>query len=228
MSLLSLRILGLALMLFEIDDVSVVRQNKTILDGISVQIKPASSYAIMGSSGAGKTTLLKLFNLMTIPTSGTICYKGKDIFQYPLINYRRTIPVVFQEPALFEGTVEHNLLMPYTLKHWKQEKPSQSQLERILSLCQLNLNILHENSRVLSGGEKQRVAITRALLLKPEVLLLDEPTSALDVKTAIRIIHGILALDPKVTLIIVTHSIEILDNIDNKILIENGRITDRQ
>ena len=211
-------------MMFEIENVSVVRQGKMILEQISIQIHRDSSYAVVGPSGAGKTTFLRLFNLMTIPTSGKIRFNNKNIFEYSPIEYRRRIPIVFQEPVLFEGTVEDNLYSPFHIKRWKLEKPTNGQLKKVLSICQLDSHYLNENSQVLSAGEKQRVAMARALLLAPEVILLDEPTSALDTETASDIINRILDITPMITLIIVTHATDILKKIKHKIVLKRGRI----
>lgn len=211
-------------MLFEFKNVSVIRQDKTLLHRISAQIEQESSYTIVGPSGAGKTTFLRLFNLMTIPSSGAIRFRGKPALEYPLIEYRRRIPIVFQEPVLFDGTIRDNLFAPFRIKKWQSEKPTNSQLEKVLSVCRLSSNYLNQNSRTLSGGEKQRVAIARTLLLNPDVLLLDEPTSALDVETADRVIRGIFDNYPGMTLVMVTHAIELLEKIDQKIVLKEGRI----
>lgn len=211
-------------MLFEFENVSVVRQGKIILREMSASIEEKTSYAVVGPSGAGKTTFLKLFNLMTIPSTGGIRFRGRDAFGYPLTAYRRQIPIVFQEPVLFEGTVADNLSVPFRVKGWVSAMPSEDRFERVLSVCRLGSSYLKQNSQTLSGGEKQRVAIARALLLEPEVLLLDEPTSALDVETANRVIGGILEQYRKITLVIVTHATELIEKIQKKIVLKNGRM----
>ena len=210
--------------LFELKNVSVLRQGKTILDGISIDIDHGTSYAIIGPSGSGKTTLLRLFNLMTIPSSGEVRFRGKSAFSYPLLDYRRRIPIVFQEPVLLDGTVEDNLTLPFRLNRWSSENLETSRVDRVLSVCQMDSGFLQENSHVLSGGEKQRVAIARALLLEPEVLLMDEPTSSLDVVTADRVIDSIVEHYPNTTLIIVTHALELIEKIDKKIILQNGNV----
>jgi ABC-type methionine transport system ATPase subunit len=208
--------------LFELKSVSVLRQGKTILDRISIDMDHGTSYAIIGPSGSGKTTLLRLFNLMTIPSEGEVRFRGKPAFAYPLLDYRRLITIVFQEPVLLDGTVEDNLTLPFRLNRWSSENLEASRIDRVLSVCQIDSGFLQENSHVLSGGEKQRVAIARALLLEPEVLLMDEPTSSLDVVTADRVIDGIVQHYPNTTLIIVTHALELIDKIDKKIILKNG------
>ena len=210
--------------LFELKKVSILRQGKTILDRISIDMDHGTSYAIIGPSGSGKTTLLRMFNLMTIPSSGEVRFRGKPAFAYPLLDYRRRIPIVFQEPVLLDGTVEDNLTLPFRLKRWSSENREASWMDKVLSVCQIDSGFLQESSHVLSGGEKQRVAIARALLLEPEVLLMDEPTSSLDVVTADRVIDSIVQHYPNTTLIIVTHALELIDKIDKKIILKNGAV----
>jgi ABC-type methionine transport system ATPase subunit len=211
-------------MLFELKNVSVIRQSKSILRNISVQIEKESSYLVFGPSGSGKTTFLKLFNLMTIPSSGQVWFRGQNALDYTLVTYRREIPIVFQEPILFEGTVKDNLFAPFQIKKWRHEQPTDIQINKALTTCQISSKILKENGHTLSGGEKQRVAIARALLLNPEILLLDEPTSSLDIATAISAIEGIFECFPHLTLIMVTHAIEFIERIEKKIVLIDGKL----
>ena len=211
-------------MLFVLDNISVIRQGKTILHKISARIDNASSYAIIGPSGSGKTTFLRLLNLMTIPTSGRLTFHRRDAFTYPILEYRRRIPMVFQEPVLWEGSVQDNLFAPFGLKKWSGDTPTRRDAEHALAVCQLESRYLSENSNVLSGGEKQRVAIARALMLQPEVLLLDEPTSALDIETASRVLDAIFAEYKQTTLIMVSHAMNIVIRSQYKMILKNGRL----
>ncbi len=210
--------------LFQIDHVSVIRQNRAILNRVSACIEEGGSYAIVGPSGSGKTTLLRLFNLMNIPDQGKVLFRGTSAFEFPITEYRRTIPIVFQEPVLFEGSVEDNLLAPFRMKKWMQDSPPKSRIRQVLKICQLSSQDLKQNNQTLSGGEKQRVAIARALLLGPEILLLDEPTSALDLQTANRLIDNILKYYTRLTLIMVSHATQLIEKMAQKIVLINGRI----
>jgi len=211
-------------MLFSLNRITVIRQENFILKEISLKLEHNRSYAVLGPSGAGKTSFLRCLNLMTIPTTGEILYRGRNSLNYPITEYRRQIPMVFQEPVLFNGTVRENLYRPFTLKKWKTETPVEEQLEEVLSICQLNPLFLEKECHTLSGGEKQRVAIARTLLFQPEVLLLDEPTSALDFETANRVIDGILMRFQPFTFIVVTHNMELIKKMDEKIILKNGRL----
>lgn len=212
------------MLFFSLNRVSVIRQKKSILKDISLTIQQNRSYGILGPSGAGKTTLLRCMNLMTIPTMGEIIYKGCNVLKNSITNHRRKVPMVFQEPVLFNGTVQNNLDYPFTLKQWKHERPTIKQYQKILSICQLNHSLLNMKSHSLSGGEKQRVAIARALLLQPEVLLMDEPTSAMDVETANRVIDSIQNEIQEITMIVVTHNLEIIQKMKEKIILKNGNL----
>lgn len=209
---------------FVLDRVSVIRQQKTILDRISITLDPRTTYGIAGPSGSGKTTLLKLLNVLILPTKGSIHYRGIPLLEHPLENHRRKTAMVFQEPVLFAGTAEDNLYLPFQLKQWQHEKPDAKQMKHILSICALPEKILGQNVNSLSGGEKQRLAIARALLVNPDVLLLDEPTSALDVETADRIFSNIIRAFPALPLVVVTHAMELLQKMAVKILLINGRV----
>ncbi len=210
--------------LFDVKNVSITVSGKTILSDISVEIPDGISHAVIGPSGSGKTTFLRLLNAMCHPTKGNLLFRNRQIDTYPIVEYRRRIPIVFQEPVLFEGTIHDNLMIPFRLKRWIVEKPSSDLVDMILSICQLSPSILTENSRTLSVGEKQRVAIARSLLLQPEVLLLDEPTSALDARTAGRILDGIVRHFNKTTLLVVTHSKLIFSRLPRRIYLRQGRI----
>ena len=179
-------------MLFKLNDITVIRSGKVVLRDITIDIESGRTYAIVGPSGSGKTTFLRLFNRMTLPSSGNITFQGCEFSKLPILDFRRQIPIVFQEPVLLEGSVESNLLLPFNLKKWSEATPSPEKVDSILKICQIKKSFLSEDSRTLSGGEKQRVAMARALLLDPQVLLLDEPTSALDPATAVKVIDAIL------------------------------------
>jgi len=211
-------------MSFILDKVCIRHGKHTILNDISITLDSQASYAIAGPSGSGKTTLLKLLNIMILPTDGSIYFQGKPLLKQPLENHRRKTAMVFQEPVLFQGSVEDNLRMPFDLKKWRHEMPDFKRIRDILSICTLPAEILHRNTNILSGGEKQRLAIARALLVNPDILLLDEPTSALDVETAERIFNNIVHAFPSLPLIVATHALPLIQKMMYKILIANGRI----
>ncbi|OOE10630.1 ABC transporter ATP-binding protein [Fictibacillus arsenicus] len=174
----------------------------------NLTIPGQSVTCILGPSGSGKSTLLKLLNNMITPDDGQIAYKKQLISDLDPIQLRRKSVMVPQTPVIFDGTIKENITIGS--KFSEKEPPSIKQLNGILEEFQLNKN-LNDNALNLSGGEKQRIAIARALLMNPEVLMLDEPTSALDEQTAEVVVHKILEYvkDKDLSLIFVTHNKEL-------------------
>lgn len=174
----------------------------------NLTIPGQSVTCILGPSGSGKSTLLKLLNNMITPDDGQIAYKKQLISDLDPIQLRRKSVMVPQIPVIFDGTIKENLTIGS--KFSEEEPPSKEQINGILDEFQLNKN-LNDNASNLSGGEKQRIAIARALLMNPEVLMLDEPTSALDEDTAEVVVHKIMEYvkDKDLSLIFVTHNKEL-------------------
>jgi len=190
----------------ELLGITKVRDSKEVLKGIDLKFYDSEKHTITGPSGVGKSTLLRLINRMDEPTSGRILYADKDIKNIPILELRRKIGMVFQVPIIFEGSVRGNLTLPYRLKTSKS-LPVEGELEDCLRLSGLPFDLLSRRASRLSVGEKQRLNIARALVNKPEVLLLDEPTSALDPESAQSLIESVKHLNTNLglTVIMVTH-----------------------
>jgi len=163
--------------------------------------------AVIGPSGAGKTSLFRLCNGMLSPTSGSILIDGKDIAQYDPVALRRHVGVVLQQAIMLEGSVRDNLELPLQLAG---KGLSNDRAEQITRLVGLERDILDQNSRDLSGGQKQKVSIARTLLNKPEILLLDEITSSLDRVSKQDIENLIKRINKEhgTTVIWITHSLQ--------------------
>jgi putative ABC transport system ATP-binding protein len=174
----------------------------------NLTIPEQSVTCILGPSGSGKSTLLKLLNNMITPDEGQVAYKKQSISDLDPIQLRRKSVMVPQTPVIFEGTIEENLTIGSIFS--EEEPPSIEEINSILDEFKLNKD-LNEIAINLSGGEKQRLAIARAILMNPEVLLLDEPTSALDEETAEVVVHKIMEYvkDKNLSLICVTHNKEL-------------------
>lgn len=179
---------------------------------------------ITGESGSGKSTLLRLLNQMISPDSGSILFRDRPIEDYDPIALRRTVVMVPQQPVLFGETVRDNLSAG--LKFAEKPPTSTALMKDALEQARLFKELDTEAAK-LSGGEKQRLSLARALLLNPDVFLLDEPTSALDEGTEDLVIGAFAhaVRDKGKTLVMVTHSKRIAEQYgDLTVEIEQGQV----
>ena len=192
--------------------------NNVILDDISLQIKKGEIVSILGPSGSGKTTLLNLILGITDISSGKIIYDGEDITNVPL--EKRGFNIVFQDYALFPNLTAYENIV-YGLRN----KPGISTEQDVQDFIHLLGLEEHLNKRIsqLFGGQKQRVALARTMVMKPKILLLDEPLSALDgvIKESIKSKIKEIAREFSLTTIIVTHDPEEALTLSDKVLIIN-------
>lgn len=209
--------------LLEFQNVSFIRDNKTILKDITTSINEGDYISIVGPSGSGKSTFLKLCCHLISPTEGTITYKNKSIMEHKSIELRKNIAYCFQTPYLFGETVMDNISFPYTIRGSEVDL---QRSEELFLLFNLDKEYLRKDVKNLSGGEKQRIALIRALLFMPEVLLLDEVTSSLDVDNTLVVENVMKSLNQNGTTIIwVTHNLEQSKRNAHKVLtIESGEI----
>ncbi|MBT2666006.1 ATP-binding cassette domain-containing protein [Bacillus sp. ISL-4] len=178
---------------------------KGILKIDDLRISACMVTCLIGESGAGKTSLLRLLNRMDDPDSGSIYYQDRLLDEFNPIELRRKVTMLSQSPFTLPGTIEENLQIGLELS--EREKKDKAELVKALETVQL-LKSLDEGAENLSGGEKQRLALARLLLLKPEVYLLDEPTSALDEEAELKVMSRFLeeVKREKGTVIMITHS----------------------
>jgi len=199
-------------------------ESRVLLCDISFALEQGEVLAVVGPSGAGKSTLLRLLNRLDEPTSGEILLKGVNTKTLPPRELRRRIGMVMQRAYLFPGTVAENLAYgPRQHNH----SLSAEEINHLLEQVGLT-GYAGRNALTLSGGEAQRVAITRALANQPEVLLLDEPTSALDeaARRGIEILLESLVRQRHLTCVWVTHNMEQARAVADKVLvIEAGKST---
>jgi ABC-type methionine transport system ATPase subunit len=179
-----------------------------ILTDVSVAVERGGALTLVGPSGSGKSTLLRCLNRLVEPTTGTVRFDGRDIRSLDPRELRRRAALVMQTPVLFEGTVRDNLRLRTT------DTPgdfSDARLGAGLAEVGLDPDVLDRDAATLSGGEKQRVTIARALLRHPQALLLDEPTSALDPPNVTRVVDTIARLREErgLSIIAVTHQPEL-------------------
>lgn len=199
-----------------------------VLKGIDLTFSKGEKAAIVGASGVGKTTLLHILGTLDRPTQGKVLYEGKDVFRLDekaLATFRnREIGFVFQFHHLLpEFNALENTMMPCLIQGISSKESAQ-RAEEILTLVGLKDRMTHKPGE-LSGGEQQRVAVARALVLEPKVLLADEPTGNLDTKTGELVFDLLQELNQLkgVTLIVVTHNLKLAEKMSRQIQLIDGK-----
>ncbi len=194
---------------------------------LSFSIKPGEKVAIIGRIGAGKSTLSRLLLDFYDPGSGSIRVDGVNINQIHPADLRRNIGCVSQETQLFYGTIRDNILLgaPYCSdEHLRQAADFGGVLEFTDHDPQGFERQVGEAGRNLSGGQRQAVALARAMLLDPPILLMDEPTSQLDNRAEQIFIDRLKNLTAEKTLLVITHRTAVLDAVDRVIVLDRGRL----
>ncbi|GGI02328.1 MULTISPECIES: ABC transporter ATP-binding protein [Mammaliicoccus] len=204
---------------YEINNSKILKE----INGAFIQGKLTS---IIGPSGAGKSTLLTLINLLKSATKGEIVISGKTIDSYDPMELRRKVQLVSQEATMIKGTVKDNLELPLILQN---KNMTDEEAEQYLENVDLSTSFLNKNSKELSGGEKQKLSLARALVNKPSIILLDEVTSALDrnSKQAIELLLQKIKREHNVTMIWITHDInQALRMSDYVWVMKNGEVVE--
>ncbi len=210
---------------------SFTARDKTveILRDVDLAIEPGESIAILGASGAGKSTLLNIMGALDRPTSGTVYYGDKSLTglgEKALASYRnRFVGFVFQFHHLLpEFTALENIMLPALIGGVSFEE-ADKRASRLLDEVGLGNRATHKPGE-LSGGEQQRVAIVRALVQGPEVILADEPTGNLDSKTADEVFELLLELNRvrKTALVVVTHNMNLASIMGTRFTMLDGAI----
>lgn len=201
----------------------------SILKGITFQVERGDFIGIMGSSGCGKTTLLKTLGMLDLPDKGSVCYKGVPtgrILGDKLARIRRTeLAFVFQDFYLMDSlTVKENIMMPLILN---EDDPERSEQTAVDAARRFGIEpLLDKKPYELSGGEKQRTAICRAMAADPELILADEPTGNLDSNSSMLVIKTLSHINKKMgkTLVLVTHDPKVASFCSRIILLKDGVI----
>lgn len=209
------------------DHVSFGYDNREILHDVSTVIKPGTVTAIIGPSGSGKSTMCNLIPRFWDINEGTIKIGGADIRHVKTAELMECISFVFQENYLFEDTVINNIRFgkpEASVEEVKNAARAARCDEFIEKLPEGYNTVLKEGGSSISGGEKQRIAIARAILKDSPVIILDEATSALDSENEQAVLDAINALTKNKTVIMIAHRMKIVRNADHIIALENGRI----
>lgn len=215
-------------MLLKLENINKKFGKKEVLKDISFEVHDKEIIAIVGPSGSGKSTLLRCINMIEPPTSGTIKYNKYNIMKKNIdINkYRMNVGMVFQQFNLFSHltVIENITLVPIKLGLLNKEK-AYKKGEKLLNDIGL-LNKENEKTINLSGGEQQRVAIVRALMMEPKLLLFDEPTSSLDPQMTREVLELIKEIATTgMNMIIVSHELNFVKEVATRIIfIKEGKI----
>ena len=209
------------------------RPDVEVLRGLNIEIQPGSFCALVGSSGAGKSTIISLVERFYTPKSGAILIDGVDISKQRDVSFRDIVSLVPQESVLFEGTIAFNISLGSRPGH-------EASMEEIQEACKLAnihdviqslpdgyMTLCGPNGNQFSGGQKQRLAIARALVRKPQLLILDEPTSALDAESERLLQEGLEKATKGVTVIAIAHRLHTIRKADCIFLIEGGQCVDQ-
>ena len=202
-------------------------EKKEALTDIDLHIRSGETIGIIGGTGAGKSSLVQLIPRLYDATTGTVRVGGRDVRDYDIEALRGAVAMVLQKNVLFSGTIKENL-------RWGNEHATDEELVEVCKLAQADEFIrgfpdgydthIEQGGTNVSGGQKQRLCIARALLKKPKVLILDDSTSAVDTKTDALIREGLRSYLPATTKIIIAQRITSVEDADRIIVLDGGRI----
>ena len=204
------------------------KSKKYALSGVDLHIKSGMTVGIIGGTGSSKSSLVQLIPRLYDATEGSVCVGGIDVKQYDLTTLRDNVAMVLQKNQLFSGTIKENL-------QWGNENATDEQLIEACKLAQADDFVssfpdgydtyIEQGGTNVSGGQKQRLCIARALLKKPKILILDDSTSAVDTKTDALIRKGFKDFIPETTKIIIAQRISSVQESDMIIVMENGKVS---
>ncbi|MBE6147847.1 MAG: ABC transporter ATP-binding protein [Firmicutes bacterium] len=202
-------------------------ENKTCLKEVNLKIESGETVGIIGGTGSSKTTLVQLIPRLYDATIGEVLVGGINVKQYDIETLRSEVSMVLQKNVLFSGTIKENL-------RWGNKEATDEEIERVCKLAQADEFInqfpnkydtyIEQGGTNVSGGQKQRLCIARALLKKPKILILDDSTSAVDTKTDSLIRKAFKEEIPNTTKFIIAQRISSIEDADKIIVMDNGKI----
>ena len=205
------------------------KAERNSLENINLDIRSGETIGILGGTGSAKTTLIQLIPRLYDASEGQVLVGGRDVREYDLQALRDQVAVVLQKNVLFSGTIKENL-------RWGDENASDEELVRVCRLAQADEFIqqfpdkydtyIEQGGTNVSGGQKQRLSLARALLKKPKILILDDSTSAVDTKTEALIRRALHSEIPDTTKIIIAQRVSSVEDADRVIIMDGGRIAE--
>ncbi len=212
--------------IYTLNGVRKTYDERAVLDVDTLDIYAGEILAVVGPSGAGKSTLLRLLNFLEMPDTGRLTFQGQAIPQSGAsLDQRRQVTTVFQRPALLSTSVTRNVIYGLRLRGRRDGKADLQVVLEQLGLAEL----ARARARTLSGGEAQRVALARSLIIRPKVLLLDEPTANLDPYN-VNLIESVVADMNRrsgATVVVVTHNIFQARRLAHRVIfLLNGQIVE--
>lgn len=212
----------------EFKNVRIVYDNKVVLENLNLEINPYETIAFIGKTGSGKSSIVNLLLGFIIPESGEVLINGKNYLDYNMKDIREKVGYVTQASFLFSDTIYNNI-------RYGKESVSKDEAGRFASIACCNYierlpegidTIIGERGVGLSGGEKQRLSLARALAVRPDILLLDDITSALDIETEEKINESINNLEYKSTKVIIASKIVSVMNADRIYVLDSGKVVE--
>ena len=204
------------------EQVSVTVHEKTILSHISFTLRRGDKAVLCGKSGSGKSSVLRTVMGLHTVQSGRVYFQGNPVTPLSIQTVRSCIAYIGQEPILGADRVRDVLLLPFQFKAHRHQRPTEDQLIAVLRRLQLPAEILDGQSNRISGGEKQRIALARGLLLGKTLYLLDEVTSALDTESK-QAVFDVFS-DPQLTVLSVTHDPDWIERSHSVFELEAGHL----
>ena len=205
-------------------------KDRPILKGINLHIAEGKKVALVGLSGGGKTTLVKLIPRFYEIQQGSVRLDGADNRMYPLAVLRQNVSMVLQDSVLFEGTIRENIEIgrPGATDEEIIDAAKKAQIHDTIMKMDLGYSTeVREQGKNFSGGQRQRLAIARAILRDAPILVLDEPTASLDVEAEAEVMHALDKLVIGRTVLMISHRLSTLGNVDEIIVLKDGRIAEQ-
>ncbi|MFL5831553.1 MAG: ABC transporter ATP-binding protein [Solirubrobacteraceae bacterium] len=204
--------------------------DRWIIDDVNVSIEAGQSVAFIGRSGSGKSTLIKLAVGFYAPQRGCVRYDGVDLAQLDPASVRRQIALVAQEPFLFAGSVAHNIAWARPGAGVDDVRAAAEAVDALEVFERLPGGLdteVGERGERLSGGQRQLVALARAIIIDPRILILDEATSSIDVATEARVQRGLARLLAGRTALVIAHRVSTIRGADRVVVLDGGRIVEQ-